>query len=279
MPHPRYSGDGGNNGFYFRGLWWELNKSIYSVYSEWCLVHDKYFVSIHQVHKAISQTFEYLTLTSMALDLGVHLRALLFSSSSGSSFQDLTRCFIACAQAPSIASFLSKTLGLLKGWWSVYWYLMPFSSLDNLLNVKCKPRFLPLAAALVRLERFYLPPLPHCCAAIPTQQVFPKIPSLLVLSNSKMVFSRGPSQKPEVIFDSFPYSLQSNLLVSPKDLSLVSSAITHFTISFLSMTPAIAPQPASLFVPLCFICCVQLEGHIQLQARSCLISAWTLADL
>lgn len=161
----------------------------------------------------------------------------------------------------------------------MYWYPMPFSSLDNLLNVKCKPRFLPLAAALVRLEWFYLPPLPHCHAAIPTQQVFPKIPSLLVLSNSKMVFSRGPSQRPEVILDSPPYSLQSNLLASPKDLSLVSSAITHFTFPFLSMTPAVAPQPASLFVPLCFICCVQLEGHIQLQARSCLISARTLADL
>lgn len=143
MPHPRHSEDGGNNGFYFRGLWWELNKSIYSVYSEWCLIHSKYFVSIHQVNKAVSQTFEYLTLTNMTLNLGVHLAALLFSSSSGSSFQDLTHRFIACAQAPSTASFLSKTLGLLKGWGSVYWHLMPFSSLDHLLNVNANPDFCP----------------------------------------------------------------------------------------------------------------------------------------
>lgn len=113
------------------------------MYPERRLVHSKYFVSFHQVNKAVSQTFEYLTLTSMALNLGVHLAALLFSSSSGSSFQDLTHRFIACAQAPSTAFFLSKTLGLLKGRGSVCWYLMPFSSLEHLLNVNANSAFCP----------------------------------------------------------------------------------------------------------------------------------------
>lgn len=136
----------------------------------------------------------------MVLNLGVHLRSLLFLCSSRSRFQDRTHCFIACVQAPSIAPFFSETLWLLKGWGSKYWYLMPYSRLDNLLNVKCKPVCLLLAALLVRLEWLYLPPRPHCCDVFTTpHQVFPKIPSLLVLHDTKMVFSRGWSWKPEVI--------------------------------------------------------------------------------